>query len=231
MISEVFGHHHQHHHSWYPTYCNIKGYLYTRGKLNLNICTKGCYFQFQCSVSIFKILTKNMFRFEKYFLVPVNWAIKGDLLKYPCARYCIEGIQNKKLFDMSCCLSLTCHVRCSMDIGWPSLLSLVFCMHLFRVFILAWMWICLTNSLGWAVFMSMNPFKDKMDIMNVDKVVTIDHISTTCWWYPAKYRSDKLLATHRFLIMYNVTGMKSLGAVFMSLSATYLTNVDQRWQR
>ena len=75
----------------------------------------------------------------------------------------------------------------------------------------------------------MNPFKDKMDIMNVDKVVTIDHISTTCWWYPAKYRSDKLLATHRFLIMYNVTGMKPLGAVFMSLSATYLTNVDQRW--
>ena len=112
VISEVFGHHHQHHHSWYPTYCNIKGYLYTRGKLNLNICTKGCYFQFQCSVSIFKILTKNMFRFEKYFLVPVNWAIKGDLLKYPSARYCTEGVQNKKHFDMSCCPlhSLTCQV-------------------------------------------------------------------------------------------------------------------------
>ena len=31
--------------------------------------------------------------------------------------------------------------------------------------------------------------------------------------------------------MYNVTGMKSLGAVFMSLSATYLANVDQRWHR
>ena len=110
VISEVFGHHHQHHHSWYPTYCNIKGYLYTRGKLNLNICTKGCYFQFQCSVSIFKILTKNMFRFEKYFLVPVNWAIKGDLLKYPSARYCTEGVRDNKLFDMSCCPSLTCQV-------------------------------------------------------------------------------------------------------------------------
>ena len=38
----------------------IKGYLYTRGKLNLNICTKGCSFQFQCSVSILKILTKHI---------------------------------------------------------------------------------------------------------------------------------------------------------------------------
>ena len=42
-----------------------------------------------------------------------------------------------------------------------------------------------------------------------------DHISTTCWWYlPAKYRSDKLLATHSFLIMDDVSGMKSLGGGF-----------------
>lgn len=71
VIGDIFGPHHQLHHSWYPTYCNIKGYLYTRGKLNLNICTKGCYFQFQCSVSIFKILTiLTMFCSQEVFSCP-----------------------------------------------------------------------------------------------------------------------------------------------------------------
>ena len=58
----------------------IKGYLYTRGKLNLNICTKGCSFQFQCSVSILKILTKHISD-KKHFLVLLKWIKMGDPVK------------------------------------------------------------------------------------------------------------------------------------------------------
>ena len=58
----------------------IKGYLYTRGKLNLNICTKGCSFQFQCSVSILKILTKHI-PDKKPFLVLLKWIKMGDPVK------------------------------------------------------------------------------------------------------------------------------------------------------
>ena len=153
------------------------------------------------------------------------WADRGDFLKLPFAKYCIEGVLKQDSSNVMLSLAQS-------DIGdwgapcfiWP--FSCICSMF----YILAWMWICLADRQEWVVSTSMNPWKNGNH--ECGQSCQHDHISTTCWWYQvAKYRSDKLLATHRFLIMDHVTGLKSFGGVFMCLSAAYLTNVDQRWQR
>ena len=154
------------------------------------------------------------------------WADRGDFLKLPFAKYCIEGVLKQDSSNVMLSIAQS-------DIGdWGAPLFGHF--HAFVP--------CFTFSPG-CEFASQTGrnescprpwIHEKMEIMNVDKVVSMTTypLSTTCWWYQvAKYRSDKLLATHPFLIMDHVTGLKSFGEVFMCLSAAYLTNVDQRWQR
>ena len=132
VIGEIFGHYHQHRHSWYPTYCNIKeGYLYTRGKLNLNICTKGCYFQFQCSVTEFqsrysKYWPKPCFTLQELFSCPseVKWAKTGDFYKSPLCQIVHSRCLARNFFN-----SMSWHVRCFEEDD-PLCFIL---MHLFRV--------------------------------------------------------------------------------------------------
>jgi len=208
MICEIFGHHHhQHHHSWYPTYCNIKGYLYTRGKLNLNICTKGCYFQFQCSVSIFKILTKNMFRSRReVFLVPVNWAIiEGTCWSIPLRQTLHRRCLKQEAF-WNVMQSMTISQLDMSSVQWIGLDNLL---------CFVWSFACIC-SLCFA-FLPGCEFASQTDLDEPSSCPWIhlkirrwtswmwtkfDHISTTCWWYPAKYRSDKLLPTHPLLPNY-----------------------------